>query len=288
MGESALVSVLRNRKFFDPELSLVAELNDSIIGHVLFIPQETLVRGEILNAVILAPLAVLPKYQKLGVGSKLIEEGHKRATQREFQFSLLLGHHTYYPRFGYRTNMFASSHAIIATKDIPEVHSRIEERRVKKRDIDELCLLWKQCYGNSHLAIVPGDSITDWISYGKVASAITIDGTLSGYIRYDANDPKKIISVLSNSSDTTNAILFLMKTKLRPEDKELLLPLQANSSFTSELLNTPYQPDIKIGNARMIKILTSNNPCITSYCNDVEAGGLEPGTVIWPVEFDVV
>ncbi|MFE5322205.1 GNAT family N-acetyltransferase [Paenibacillus sp. NPDC056579] len=110
MGEVSLVSALRNRMTFDPELSIIAEHNGNIIGHALFTPQKVLVKGETLDAVILGPIAVRPKFQKLGIGSMLIEEGHKRSTHKGYHFSLLLGHSTYYPRFGYKTKMFGSSH----------------------------------------------------------------------------------------------------------------------------------------------------------------------------------
>lgn len=49
----------------------------------------------------LAPLAVLPEYQKQGVGSKLIEEGHKIAKKLGYHFSVVLGSEKYYPKFGY-------------------------------------------------------------------------------------------------------------------------------------------------------------------------------------------
>ena len=55
---------------------------------------------EVYN-VVKAPLAVLPEYQKQGVGSKLIEEGHKIAKKLGYHFSIVLGSEKYYPRFGY-------------------------------------------------------------------------------------------------------------------------------------------------------------------------------------------
>lgn len=290
MGEVPLISVLRNRATFDPDLSLVAELHGEIIGHVLFTPQQACVKGETLDAVILAPIAVHPDFQKRGVGSMLIEEGHKRAVQKGFQFSLLLGHSSYYPRFGYRTNMFGSSHIRIHVNDIPAVQCSIKERRVENRDVAELCFMWEQWFGDSNLTFMPGRSIVDWISYGRGvnASAITIDGNLAGYIRYEIKDPGKIMFFLADHRDTANAICSYMKTKIRPNKSEILLPMHPESRGVKELVTLPYQSEIKAGKASMIKILAPGNQLITGYCDEVDAGSLSPGTIIWPVEFDVL
>ena len=45
---------------------------------------------------------VVPKYQRIGVGSALIREAHKRAGELGYKSAVLLGHKDYYPRFGYK------------------------------------------------------------------------------------------------------------------------------------------------------------------------------------------
>ncbi len=50
----------------------------------------------------LAPLAVLPSYQRKGIGSALIEEGHRRAEKLSYSYSMVLGDPGYYKRFGYQ------------------------------------------------------------------------------------------------------------------------------------------------------------------------------------------
>ena len=49
----------------------------------------------------LAPLSVKPKFQRQGVGTALIEQGHKIAREQSYSYSLVLGSEKYYPRFGY-------------------------------------------------------------------------------------------------------------------------------------------------------------------------------------------
>ena len=49
----------------------------------------------------LAPLAVLPEYQRKGIGSLLIKEGHRIAKELGYNYSVVLGSENYYPKFGY-------------------------------------------------------------------------------------------------------------------------------------------------------------------------------------------
>lgn len=49
----------------------------------------------------LAPLSVLPQYQRQGVGTALVNEGHKIAKDLGYSYSVVLGSEKYYPRFGY-------------------------------------------------------------------------------------------------------------------------------------------------------------------------------------------
>ena len=96
-NEHDLVVALRNSDSFIPELSLVAVKEDKIVGYILF----TKIKIENHEEIALAPLAVLPEYQKQGIGSMLIEQGHKIAKKLGYHYSIVLGSENYYPKFGY-------------------------------------------------------------------------------------------------------------------------------------------------------------------------------------------
>lgn len=95
--EQDLVNALRKGEAFVPQLSLVAEIDSSIVGHILF--TEAKVGKD--TVLVLAPLSVLPKFQKQGVGAALIKEGHRIAKELGYEYSIVLGSENYYPRFGY-------------------------------------------------------------------------------------------------------------------------------------------------------------------------------------------
>ena len=99
--EAKLIEDLRSDEKFDKDLSLVAEENGNVIGHILFshITIETPVSSK--EAVILAPLAVLKDYRNKKAGTELVLEGIKRTKERGYKIMLVYGH-TFYERFGFK------------------------------------------------------------------------------------------------------------------------------------------------------------------------------------------
>ena len=96
-NEQDLVTELRKGSAFLPELSLVAEIDGKLAGHIMF------TKASVGNdpVLVLAPLSVKPEYQKQGVGTALIAEGHRIAKEAGHAYTLVLGSEFYYPKFGY-------------------------------------------------------------------------------------------------------------------------------------------------------------------------------------------
>lgn len=113
-SEPYLVERLRKTDAYIPELSLVAELNGEIIGHLMMSKVEIVSEDQSVISLGLAPVSVVPKYQRIGVGSALIREAHKRAGELGYKSAVLLGHKDYYPRFGYKGRLISalSSHSM--------------------------------------------------------------------------------------------------------------------------------------------------------------------------------
>lgn len=97
-AEATLVALLRKQA--QPLISLVAEDEGKILGHIMFSPVVLSGHNE-LKIMGLAPLAVIPEHQGEGIGSELVRAGLDQCKQLDCGAVVVLGHPTYYPRFGF-------------------------------------------------------------------------------------------------------------------------------------------------------------------------------------------
>ena len=113
--EADLVDKLRaNGKF---RLSLVAELDGQVVGHILFTEvaiEDADLRSRALG---LAPLAVLSEFQRKGVGSALMRRSLERCHEMGHDAIVVVGHAEYYPKFGF---LPASRYGLRCEYDVPE------------------------------------------------------------------------------------------------------------------------------------------------------------------------
>ncbi|SDX11591.1 Predicted N-acetyltransferase YhbS [Paenibacillus sp. PDC88] len=291
MGEAVLVNILRARSTFDPELSLVCELDGQIIGHILFTPQPIRIQGSTYQGLILSPLAVHPNYQKQGIGSALIEAGHHRALHKDFALSVVLGHPHYYVRFGYQGKAWMDEQVHIPLESIyTDRIAVVRERRIELGDIPSFLLMWEHLHASSPLALIPGSSIQDWISpgAGTISTALLIDEKLSGYIRYSSTDPEKISFIVAQDSHSLLLIANYFKQKLNPlTASHLSLPLPA-TSYLLERFATTFDVNISTYAEYMVKILEGPlHSKLHHHFTAFEEGTVPRGSIIWPVEFDV-
>jgi len=99
-AEARLVALLQERG--KPTISLVAEEAGRIVGHILFSPATIGRTGQpTILGLGLAPLAVLPEFQRRGIGSALTVAGLVECRHLAADFIALIGHPAYYPRFGF-------------------------------------------------------------------------------------------------------------------------------------------------------------------------------------------
>ena len=95
-------------------LSLVATVNGQVAGHIMYSP---LTVAENVLGVALGPMAVVPEYQRQGIGTQLIEAGNRKIKDAGYPFIIVVGHAEYYPRFGFRP---ANEYGIRCEWDVPD------------------------------------------------------------------------------------------------------------------------------------------------------------------------
>jgi len=100
-----------------PLLSLIAIIENQAVGHILFTKARLLDNPKEISISFLAPLAIIPKYQKQGVGKKLIKKGLELLSKSGIDIVFVVGHPKYYPKHGFTT---ASQLGFIPTYPIPE------------------------------------------------------------------------------------------------------------------------------------------------------------------------
>lgn len=100
VSEAKLVDTLRLA--CTDHLSLVADDNGSIIGHLMFTPVVVTDGKQKTEGMGLAPMAVLPSRQRQGMGTQLVDTGLQILKEKGCPFVIVLGHPEYYPRFGFQ------------------------------------------------------------------------------------------------------------------------------------------------------------------------------------------
>jgi putative acetyltransferase len=97
--ESKLIADLRTARL--AVIELVALAHDDIAGHILFSELAVQSDGRPVDTLALAPIAVRPDRQRAGIGTALVRAGLEAARSGKWRAVIVLGHPSYYPRFGF-------------------------------------------------------------------------------------------------------------------------------------------------------------------------------------------
>ena len=131
--EAALVDALRDGGFV--EVSLVAASEGQNVGHILFSRVNIVTGSAKMEALSLAPMAVLPAHQRKGIGSRLVWAGLNACRVRGHRIVLVLGHPAYYQKFGFSAQLaeriespFGGGEAWMAMELWPDTLQGVEGR----------------------------------------------------------------------------------------------------------------------------------------------------------------
>jgi putative acetyltransferase len=121
-NEADLVDALRRHNALT--ISLIAVQDGHIVGYIAFSLVTITSSTATIEALGLAPMAVLPAYQRQGIGSQLVEAGLTACHHTPYSLVVVLGHPHYYPRFGF---VPAKPLGIVWEHDAPEEAFMVKE-----------------------------------------------------------------------------------------------------------------------------------------------------------------
>ncbi len=281
-GEALIVALHRQRGAFDPELSLVAEVDGRVVGHVLFSPHQMRLLDQTVSAVNLAPLAIDPSYQRQGIGGRLIAEGHAVAAAKGYALSFLLGHTDYYPRFGYRTHAYGVAETTVRMDALSEESAEPLERHTPTPgDVPALCVLWHHDEAAVDFALDPGPDLLDWMSPDPAVRATVYAhaGGVVGYTRVHTSAPAKPRVFLAQDGATARAMAHLLAQDAAAS--ELVLPIHPAAAAATGFVN----PGCDTWAAAMARDLAPSP--LDDYFVHLREGHRSPGRPTGPVAFDL-
>lgn len=278
-SEAIFVDLHRHRSAFDPEFSLVAEMDGDVVGHALFSPRTIRLNDADVHAVSLGPIAVLPAHQRQGVGGALVAEGHRVAAAKGRTVCYLVGHPTYYPRFGYRTHAYGTASVMVPTAELPK--SDLEATPITHEDIPALRDLWRAHDGSVDFAIDPGTSLMDWLSPNPAIRSLAFrDGdSIVGYVRRDENHPADPTCFLARHAGSARAVAGALARETTAA--ALTLPIHPRTLSAAAFGPARVEPF-----AAAMAIELAPSP-LGEYFAQIDAGTRPHGRVIRPVEFDL-
>jgi len=115
--EAQLIERIRTSPHFIPVLPFVAVKAGKIVGHILFSSIIIKTPTNSVSALLLAPMAVLPEFQRQGIGSLLIKKGLEECRCLGHEIVVVIGHPEYYPRFGFSSARAKKLHILFKVPD---------------------------------------------------------------------------------------------------------------------------------------------------------------------------
>lgn len=273
--ESTIVALLRQRHAYDAGLSLVATIDGQIVGHALFNPCTIRLLDSDVKSVALAPLAVHPAHQRKGIGGALMETGHAIARAKGYALAFLLGHPSYYPRFGYRTHAFGDSSVEISAKQWASA-VELQTRFPLPEDIPVLMALWELEESRVDFSMRPAAALYDWYSPSPQIDALVYlrDGQVVGYSRGKAPQVRMFLA-------QDDEVALAMVRRLAEKASSISLPLHPRSR-SAQVFSRAQSTAWDAGMA-----LALTDVPLDEYFSAVRTDQRAPGRVLWGSMFDL-
>lgn len=295
---AVLPALLASARGFDQEglRVVVADLageGRTILAYALWTPYAMRFGGSTIRALSLAPLAVHARFQNMGLGARLMEDGIARARTLGVNMITILGHEDYYPRFGLSTGILGHSGIEIPLPP-PGVEETTHIRPVKPSDLAQLEALFESLSADQDGLHLGDGGLAPWLSntHGILAAVYEKEGQVLAYSRFDArphqNPHEGVLRFLARNRESADYLLGWMARKAQWTGT-VHLPLSAQNPAVRNLF-----PDARVisepwsaGMAMVIKDCPLKDaPSLSDYLASIKAGKITVPNVSYPPMFD--
>lgn len=280
MDEANIVADLRQRQSYTPALSLVAQEGKFIVGHALFTPVTIRLMGQGVSAVLLAPIGVLPDAQGFGIGGDLIQAGHDFARQQGFDIAMLLGHDTYYPRFGYRTGAFGNSKLEITTANYPPDTTLQTQFSIFPPYYKKLVALWQHEEQAVDFSLQPEAHPADWMTSNSRIQVRLYMREAEGLVGYTRIAGDTVTMFLAKDHAAARAMI----PHIAGDAETITLPLHPNSASTSAFNERAVAAAWDAGMA--MGLTPQGETLLNDYFNGIKSGDIIAGRPLWFPAFE--
>ena len=277
LQEADLVRFLRAyHPGYDRELSIIAWDGKRPVGHALFSPCDIRLMGETVRALAVGPVAVIPEYQKQGIGGQLLARGHEVGKQRGFSVAFLLGHHTYYPRHGYVPCHGFAAIAINLEK-LPAPRQQFSRKPVQPEDGPWLANLGRREWNDVDFGWLYGESLTEWHAPGMISHVwYSAEGERVAYTQ--ANPRRKWRFVLAEDSDIAQDVI----ATIQPNSLE-----HHRSGWLAQSFADADWCMAEVGPSEAAMACPLQDGALDPLLAALESGR-PPGCVNWPIPFALI
>ncbi|MBB5172230.1 GNAT family N-acetyltransferase [Texcoconibacillus texcoconensis] len=285
----AAVALQRSNPYYDPNLSIVAELDYQIVAHVLIIPQLFIVNGQWEQGAVIGPTAVSERFKEQGIVENLIQSAHDIVQRKRCTFILVLEAEGEYGQLGYLSKVFGHSHVTVERPAELINERSLSFRKPKSTDLPQLSAMWEETFADAGLALFPGINLTDWISHDKQMNSFVIEqwGQPIGYIRYNDNDIGDVKALCAKNGEALSLIIDELFERSNAQLTSLRLPLPQNR--TEWLGDLKFEVDVHVLKSGMIYPLTDDvEDSIQHYIENVQNRKENLGVIQWPTAFDLM
>lgn len=259
---------------YDRRYSVTAWDGQRMVGHTLFTPARIRLMGRTVSALTVGPVAVVPEYQRRGIGGQMLKFGHDLGRREGFRFAFLLGHHTYYPRYGYRP-CFGFARIAIDVEKLPEPGMDLQSWPVRPADLPWLAERLAVELADVDFGWLWGTAPEEWtIPWVDAQMWWTKDGRRAGYTLRTTR--KKLHLLLTDDPALARALICVLK----PEEIS-----QHPSGWLARNVLDPAWGNAEANASQAAMVCELEEGALQPYLEVLETGERLPGASNWPLPF---